>query len=120
MEQQFRLGSANDPKSVISQLLSVERQTGRTPAELQNLVECPSELLYLWDWFLQLNNKRQSGMSINSISWSDTDAFFRLIDIQPTQEELNILSKLDNIALKHFSEQQKEEQKKSSAKTKTK
>lgn len=57
-------------------------------------------------------------MGINSISWSDTKAYFDLIQIQPTEDELNILNRLDNIALKHFSEQQKEEQKKSSGKTK--
>ena len=59
-------------------------------------------------------------MSINSISWSDTKAYFDLIGIQPTEDELNMLARLDNIALQHFSDQQKEEQKKSQAKTKTK
>lgn len=59
-------------------------------------------------------------MGINSISWVDTKAFFDLIQVEPTTEELNILNKLDSIALKHFSDQQKEEQKKSSSKTKTK
>ena len=100
----------------MAQLLSVERQTGRMPQELENLVECPNDLIYLWQWYLQLNNKRQSGMGINSISWSDTKAYFDLIQIQPTEDELNILNRLDNIALKHFSESQKEEAKRSSQK----
>lgn len=102
----------------MSQLLAVERQTGRTPIELQNLLECPPSMVYLWEWFLQLNNKRQSGMGISAISWSETKAFFDLIQVEPTQEELNILNRLDGIAMKYFSEQQKEEQKKSKAKTK--
>jgi hypothetical protein len=115
-EQQFELGSESDPKSKISQLRSVERQLGRTPPELLNLKELPVEFYSMWKWFLQLNSKRQSGMSINSLSWSDIHSYFSLLKISPTEEELDILTRLDSIALSHYSKQQEQANKQAKAK----
>jgi hypothetical protein len=73
--------------------------------------ELPPSCYQLWYWFIELNSKRQSGMGINAISWSDTAAYFDLIGVKPTQEELSIIGKLDNIAMNQYSKQQEQKSK---------
>ena len=57
-------------------------------------------------------------MSVNAISWSEMLAYFTLIQVTPTTEEINILRKLDNVVLKHYAKQQEEEQRKQQNKSK--
>jgi len=64
----------------------------------------------IWSYFIDLNNARQSGMSVNPISYSEIDAYFRLNDIVPFDFEVKAIKTLDNIMLKVYSERQKEEQ----------
>lgn len=111
-EQEFSLGSSSDPKSKRSQLLSVERQTGKLPDELVDLVELPESATFIWRWFIDLNNARQSGMSINPISYSEIAAYFSLYNIHPYEYEIQMIKILDNIALKHYTKQQEAETKK--------
>lgn len=115
-EQEFKFGSANDAKSLRSQLLSVERQTGKTPIELENLLELPEMSVLIWKYFLELNNSRQSGMGVNPISYSEMQAYFNLINVNPEIYEVEAIKMLDNVALKHYSDQQSKEE----SKTKTK
>lgn len=69
-------------------------------------------MVYQWQYFIDLHNKRQAGMSINPISWSDIRAYFSLIQYQPYQWEIELIAKLDNVVLQVHHEQQEKEQKK--------
>jgi hypothetical protein len=92
-------------------LLSVWRQTGVKPIELDNLADCPDSLLYVWIYFMRLHNQRQVGMSVNALSFSDIQAFFMLEQVHPLSEEVSIICRLDAIALKAHSDQSKAESK---------
>jgi hypothetical protein len=97
-------------------LLSVWRQTGVKPIELDNLADCPESLLYVWVYFIRMHNQRQSGMSVNPLSFSDIQAFFMLEQVHPLSEEISIICRLDAIALKAYSDQSKAESKKNTPK----
>lgn len=60
---------------------------------------------------MRLNNQRQSGMSVNPLSYSDINSFFNLIDVDVTEEELNIILLLDRVVLDHYAEEQKKMEK---------
>lgn len=84
----------------------VEKQLGRTPVELQNLIDLPESCVDIWSWFLDLHNNRgTNGFSENPISFSDMYAYFQLISVTPNPWEVVVLKKLDNIALKFMSKE---------------
>lgn len=85
-------------------LKTVERMTGRMPEEGINPVDFPEALAHLWQWFLQLNSARQSGMSASPITYPDMRAFFSLYGIAPQGWELDAIRLLDGIALESMSE----------------
>lgn len=68
--------------------------------------------MYQWKYFIDLHSKRQVGMSINPISWSDICAYFNLIQYQPYEWELELISRLDSVVLQVHQEQQEKEHKK--------
>lgn len=72
------------------------------PDELANMPDCPPGFEYLWEWFLTLNGKRQNGMSVNPISELEIEAFFRNRRITPKVWEVNLISRLDAIAVEVF------------------
>lgn len=76
----------------------VWEQTGIKPAELNN--EPPNPLiLYLLDYFLELNLSRQIGMSVNPLLYSEIEAWCRLSKIDLDKWELNVIKQLDVIWL---------------------
>lgn len=86
----------------------IQKNTGRTPVELQNLVELPRRFYELWQWFIELHNARSSsGFGVNPISYSDIKAYFELIDIVPEDWEIRVIKKLDGIAQEHMAKQAK-------------
>ena len=97
---------------------SVARQTGETPPELENLLEMPEALTEVWVWFKRLSNRRQSGMGVNPILFSEMASFFSLMGIVPRQEEVQVLELLDSITCSHHNKKQAEEQKKATSKNK--
>lgn len=99
-------------------LEAVERQTGIVPAELQNLIELPDSLREVWSWYKRLSNRRQSGMGINPIAFTEIKAFFDMQLISPNAEELQILEYFDNLSVSHFNKKQAEASKKAQAKSK--
>lgn len=93
--------------------MSVWRQTGIKPKELEDMLEFPKEMLQVWKFFIDLHNARDgNGFGANPISYSDMYSYFKLIDIQPDDWEIETVRKLDMIALDSFAEQAKREQKK--------
>lgn len=87
-------------------LEAVERQTGITPTELQNLLEMPESIKEVWIWFKRLSNRRQSGMGVNPISFLEMQAFFNLMGIYAVPEEVALLEAFDNITTSHYAKKQ--------------
>lgn len=107
--QEFKYGSENDPNSLRSQLRSVERQSGRTPKELEELIELPESCRQSWHWFWELSNSRTEGFSgSNPIAYSEIKAYFELMRIEPRDFEITLIRSLDIAYLNHQrSKQQK-------------
>jgi hypothetical protein len=92
-------------------LESAWRQTGHKPAELENLAELPQSMYEVWKWFIELNNARSSsGFGVNPISYTEMDAYFRLQQTVPETWEVNVIRRLDSVALEAYAEQAKKEQ----------
>lgn len=101
-KQEFRLGSPDDPNSQRSQLLSVEKQLGKTPKELENLLELPTSCETAWMWFWDLSSCRTEGFSgRNPIAYSEIKAYFELLKIDPIPVEIALIKRLDNVYLSH-------------------
>jgi hypothetical protein len=70
-------------------------------------------MYYIWKYFIDLQNKRgSSGFGVNPISWTDMLSYFSLIQYQPYEYEIELINRLDSIALKAYAEQQERESKK--------
>lgn len=94
--------------------MSVWRQTGVKPKELEDMLEFPQDMMQVWKFFIDLHNGRSgNGFSANPISYSDIYSYFQLIGIEPHDWEIDVIRKLDMIALDAFAEQARKEQKKS-------
>ena len=88
-------------------MLSVERQTGFRPPELDEIKECPEDLKYIWDWFLELDSSRTSnGFGVNPITFSDMYSYFQLLKIIPDDIEIMLIRMLDRVALDHYRREQ--------------
>ena len=99
-------------------MLNVQRQLGRVPKELEDLVELPECMNEYWAWFLRLSNRRPSGMGLSTIPYSEMQAFFELIGVVPEPYEIEVIEAFDRIAMKYFSDQQEKEKQKAKQKAK--
>ncbi|MBB5609812.1 MULTISPECIES: hypothetical protein [unclassified Janthinobacterium] len=61
----------------------------------------PFELAHVWEWFAQLNGKRQNGMAVNPIASTEILAWQARhgIAIEPFEHQL--LDRLDALFLSH-------------------
>ena len=92
--------------SVRDKLEMIQRNTGRTPPELQNLIELPESCYDVWSWFIELHNTRTStGFGANPITYSDMHSFFALNCIQPEQWEIKLIRAMDNIVLEQIAKE---------------
>lgn len=68
---------------------------------------------FVYKWFVDLNNKRTSnGFGINPIQYSEILAYFTLIEVQPEDWEVEMISKLDSIALEIYAKEAERQNKK--------
>lgn len=77
-------------------LLAIEAQTGITPEELDNPEPSPAVAYLLADFF-ELAMSRQSGMSLNPISYAEIEAWNRLFHRNIQQWEIKVIKQLDLI-----------------------
>jgi hypothetical protein len=64
-------------------------------------------LEFVWRDFLELNDARTSnGYSLNAISYTEIDAWNRLMNKNISSEDIVIIKKLDSIFLQHYQKQQ--------------
>lgn len=81
--------------TVREHLESVERQKGEAPPGLIG-PDFPEALEYVWEWFQDLSaHRRSSEFGIESISFTDMDAWARLTGHAPTPQEVSLLIELD-------------------------
>lgn len=59
----------------------------------------PLDTAHIWTWFLELHAARSSGMSTNPISFTEIDAYCRLMHVAMSPWELGLIRQLDAIAL---------------------
>lgn len=87
--------------------------------ELDDLIELPDTMSYVWIYFSDLHNSRSnSGFGINPLSYSDILAYYKLFNLIPNDWEIRAIKRLDNIALDQYAKEAEKEQKKIKAKSK--
>jgi len=59
----------------------------------------PKSLFYVWDWFVKLNNTRQSGVSLSPITHQEILSFCLLYDIKMRQWEVDLIKLLDRVVI---------------------
>lgn len=98
-------------------MLSVWRQTGIKPKELEDVIELPESCIYVWKWFIDLHNARGSnGFGINPISYTEIKSYFDLMDTQPEEWEVILIKLFDNEALQAYAKEADAERKKKTKK----
>lgn len=101
-KKEFELSAKQKDGSTLREHLeSIKAQTGFSPPELENVNVSPT-VMYLWTYFLQLNNARQNGMSVNPLSYSEIDSWQRLTATEISPFELSIIKALDNVFISHI------------------
>lgn len=106
-----------DGSTLRETLLAVQKMTGRPQPELLNPPELPQGAYYVWSWFLKLNSSRGSnGFGVNPLSYTEMKCFFDLEGVVPTDWELEILKKLDAVAIESYAKSQKKQEESSKKK----
>ncbi|WP_432805949.1 phage tail assembly chaperone [Ignatzschineria rhizosphaerae] len=60
---------------------------------------------HVWAWFIDLNQARSSGgFGVNPISYDSIDAYFRVMSIEATRDDIQALKILDSLYLEAISE----------------
>lgn len=89
--------------------------TGKRPEALDELVEFPEDMKFVWSYFIALHNRRTSnGFGLNPISYQEILAYFVLIQYQPQEWEVGLITSLDLVFLEEHIRQQEREHKKKS------
>jgi len=71
------------------------------PPEAPVAPNLPHELAYLWEWFLKLSRKRQSGMGPLPIASEEILAWCARQRVSFEPHEHDILDRLDDLYLSH-------------------
>lgn len=69
-------------------LIKVWKARGKKPKELEDLKPIPSTLLYVWNWYIEIG-------SYGRQTYSEIEAWSRLMGVTPTCYEVTLLRKLD-------------------------
>lgn len=113
--QEFKLGSGEG--SLRSKLEAAAKQTGQPIKELEDLVECPDTMRFVWSYFIDLHNCRTSnGFGVNPIQYGEIESYFNLLEIQPAEWEIQTIKRLDVVAMKTFAEEAEKQSKKQQTK----
>lgn len=101
-EAEFRLAVIQkDGTSLRSQYESVQRQTGKIPKVLAEIPEMPPALVYLWNWFMELEAARGgNGYGINPLSFAEIHAWTQLTRVQPVPWEIDAIKRIDAVRIR--------------------
>lgn len=101
-ENEFKLAQVQkDGSTYKDHLKLIEERSGKIQEEL-HYESIPNSCLHVWDWFLQLDSSRSSGMQVNPLTYSDMYAFFKLYNVEPEDWEITLLKQFDRVALKEY------------------
>jgi hypothetical protein len=93
---------------VLDNLLSAERQTGRTPQILLDAPQCPQGCEELWRIFGELHGCRgNNGFGPLRITYADIDAFQRVSGVRLQAWELDAIRRADQAFLADWSKRNK-------------
>lgn len=83
-------------------LLEMSEELGELE-ELENAPKIPDFYSHAWGWFLDLNSSRQSGFSSNPISYTEIDAYSRLMMIDMDRDDVEAIKIIDSVYLVEMS-----------------
>lgn len=81
-----------DGTTKYQRLSHLEQATGKP--HLPEIV-IPLDVIYLWEWFMDLHNSRPSGFGLSPISYTELKAWTELTKIKPTPWEVQVLRRMD-------------------------
>lgn len=99
-EHIFRMARCGtDGVSVGEKLAHIEATTGRRPAELDG-PPVPPQVTHILEWFFELSSARTgNGFGPNPLTWTDFDAWARLMNRVVRPWEIEMLRALDRCYL---------------------
>ena len=99
-EWTFDLNKSQDGATKLEHLEQVERQTGRTPKELEG-PDFPISIEYLWSAFLSLSVSRTTGFSgPNPITYEEIRAWKELTQTPLTSRDVEAIKRLDLVYMR--------------------
>lgn len=89
-------------KSRFETLRLFETRTGKRHADLDG-PECDGALLYLYGWWRELDDARQSGINgLDPISFGEMEAWARLTKRAPSVDEVQTMRRIDVAYLRMY------------------
>jgi hypothetical protein len=83
--------------TLLKELQDIAIQTGEISPKLLSAPRLPVFTAHIWSWFCDLGRSRRMGFSaLESISWTEIQAYFRLMELRPQQWELMAIVMLDD------------------------
>ena len=99
-EWTFDLNKSQDGATKLEHLEQVERQTGRTPQELEG-PDFPFSTEYLWSAFLSLSVSRTMGLNgPNPITYEEIRAWKELTHTPLSSRDVEAIKRLDLVYLR--------------------
>jgi len=81
---------------------------------LEDEPELLPEITHIWDWFLELTATRGSnGFGVNPITYTEIDAWSRLLKTEPSPLEIELIKIIDSVYLEKVAKDSESETKKS-------
>lgn len=104
LKQEFTLGSGASSEK--ARLESVWRQTGHKPKELDELLEIPESLRFVWEDFRALNSSRTSnGYSAEPLSYTEIANYCLTTQTELQPWEVQIIKYFDATLMNLYAEQ---------------
>lgn len=95
----------DDGLTLETHLTSHWKQSGQMPEQL-NVPDIPYELIYVWDWWVELNRTRPVGMDIGALNYTEIANWATLLKIGITAFEVRCIMALDSAYMRVRGEQQ--------------
>lgn len=93
-----------DGLTLETHLKSHWRQSGQMPSQLDT-TPLPFELCHVWEWWCLLNKRRQSGMDVCTITFTEIKAWKELYELKTTPFEIDCILMLESVYMRIQAEQ---------------
>lgn len=92
----------SDGSTLRDHLVAIERATRQPQRELI-APPFPEAMGDVWAWFLRLDEQRQgNGFTMNKLSHADIGWYFHMRRIQPSEDQLDLIQKLDAVRMEYM------------------